>query len=486
MKNKLLLIVITLTCFSGCLYSQNKQNGEKKYSAETNQSANLKRIDSIQKIIITDFNKHVKLDNDTEEKIKAEVRNLFADANAIVLYREKSVDWWLTSIAIIIALLTILFSFIIFFIGRRFYKDIEDEKEKLKVELDLFKKDFRTLKSTTIKEAREMNNEAKFIIEELKSYRTDAQKIKDEINELGKHKDILKDKADYSEKQKSKVIAQSIAFNKGATNFQRQLASAYDSYYSDDYTIALEKYIELLKNNKDEMTVTQLASIYYYVGYSYLSEENYDEAITFLQKSLDININDYEVFCNIGFCYQRLYEQNQNIEYLENAANYYTKAIEVNPKNEDDWLYTKIAEIAATKLNYPLAIEWYDKVISINKSNKLTLSSRIECLIFNNQINKAKQAIQEYRSIYPKESFDLLYNSILIEIIEGINNDIESLFNNLKSNAGTKIETTDWDFHDFSNWLESEFSDFVNSEAKEKLKSLNRLFKDWENENQSD
>jgi hypothetical protein len=151
MRNILLMIIIVYVCIPGSLYSQSKQNGE---------SAELQRIDSIQKAHISDLNNHVKLQWKSKDEIEEEVRRLFTDANAIVLHREKSVDWWLTSIAIIIAFLTILFSFVIFFIGRRFYKDIEGEKEKLKVELRLFKKDFRTLKSITIKEAREMNKEA--------------------------------------------------------------------------------------------------------------------------------------------------------------------------------------------------------------------------------------------------------------------------------------------------------------------------------------
>ena len=414
--------------------------------------------------------------------IKEHFKIMFSDSDAILKHSETTVDWWLTGIAIGIATLTILFSLVIFFIGRGLNLQIKNEIINLNRELDSFTKDFRRLKSTTIREAREMNNEAKSIIEELKSYRTEAQLIKNKMDELGKINDPKDDKLDESDKQNAKQIAKSIEDNIYASECQKLLASAYDSFYSDNFDEAITKYLLLLNKHQDELTVAQLSNVFYRIGYSNLALKKYPASLEFFLKFLNINSNDYNALCNIGLTYQHLSETENSNENLKLALNYYQKAIELKPKDEDDWIFSKLAEIFVLTYDYKSAIEWYNKALKVNKNSDNYIFAKIECLIMNNNLKEAKDELNNYARTNPKVSFDTIFLSSLIEIIEGTETSADEVYKKMRLESGTKIETTDWDFIEFERWLKSDYSNFVVENAKTILVELQKHLNDWKNE----
>jgi tetratricopeptide (TPR) repeat protein len=127
------------------------------------------------------------------------------------------------------------------------------------------------------KEAREGVEETKRKLEELdKKMDTQHKEINEKVNaQQKKINDVMEGNANLRggkisrKREKLKEDANDVKNDPYASPYERALAIAAEYYYSDDYESALESYENILKNYKDEITLTRLSQIYFQMAYSY-------------------------------------------------------------------------------------------------------------------------------------------------------------------------------------------------------------------------
>ncbi len=129
--------------------------------------------------------------------------------------------------------------------------------------------------------------------------------------------------------------------------------------YNYDETNNFEKAIEFYKkainiNPKNDTSYNNLGGVY-------ASIDEHDKAINEYLKAIDINSQNDTAYYNMGLSYAKTEEYGK-------AMDLYTKAIEINPIYEN--AYYQLALIYEYLKKYEKTIELYKKVIELNPDNK--------------------------------------------------------------------------------------------------------------------
>jgi len=144
----------------------------------------------------------------------------------------------------------------------------------------------------------------------------------------------------------------------------------------------LEK-IETIFQNYAEL---ELDEIYKNIGNSYYQKGEYEKALEYYQKAININPKHTSAHYNIGIIYQNRNEDDKALEY-------YQKAININPKYVD--AYNNIGIIYQNRNEDDKALEYYQKAININP--KYALAHNNMAIIYDerNEDDKALEYFQK-------------------------------------------------------------------------------------------
>jgi len=198
---------------------------------------------------------------------------------------------------------------------------------------------------------------------------------------------------------------------------------------------------KVLEDNKIRVsggTITSLEQLSFYlskISKKEIDNGNFNKALYFANKSLEFNKENYEALflkgisfrylgrndeaievlkdhyiasrdvvslINIGFCYTQLEENEKAIDYFNQAI----KSIKEEERNNYAELLSAVYECMGNiylsredilefdstdkfKMNYKLAIKYYKKSLSINKSNHILLNRLAACYYHFDDIGKA-------------------------------------------------------------------------------------------------
>jgi tetratricopeptide (TPR) repeat protein len=426
-----------------------------------------------------------------EEKVCLQVKKELTDAELILEHREKTVDWWLTVIGLMLTLFTIIFPIVVFFVGKKLYNDISADKNKLKSDINNMRRDLVRTKNQLLEEIDSYKQEAEKLIETLKLHLSKAEFIGIELDvlyntkkavALSEEKESSKKKdASNDDKENTNSKIQEIIKNKDASAFQRSLALAFDSYYNNQFHDAIKRYNIVLDEFMDKIDNSLLASIYFNLADSYYEIMNYEKTVEFSNLCIDLNAEDLDALHMLGLAYKKIYLKDKSkTEYLDKAIEVAHKALNIN--NDDDDVLTRLGEISSFNCDYKKAIEYYDKAIQIANYNSDKLN-RIECLIYSNELINAHVEILSYRKTKSKDAFDIVFLETVLNTIENEKIDINQQFENLKKLAGTNFKTTSWATNVFDAWLDNdEASAFLSKKSRENLDILKALLINWKEE----
>jgi len=122
----------------------------------------------------------------------------------------------------------------------------------------------------------------------------------------------------------------------------------YDTNGMPDKAAAVaEKMIEIDPNNADA---------YYNLGYMYVKQEKWQEAIPHFQKAIEVRPEFDYAYMNLGYCYNQIKQYSKAI-----AA--YTKLTELMPDNSDAWLNLAVNFMSTKK--WSSAVAPLQKVIDL-------------------------------------------------------------------------------------------------------------------------
>ena len=106
-------------------------------------------------------------------------------------------------------------------------------------------------------------------------------------------------------------------------------------------------------------TNPQTAEDWFVKGFTAHENNNYDNAITYYNKSIELNPNYTEAYCNLGIAYA---EGKQDYDI---AIECFSKAIELDPNHANAYAYLGTA-YAGGKQDYDVAIKYFGKAIELD------------------------------------------------------------------------------------------------------------------------
>ncbi len=133
----------------------------------------------------------------------------------------------------------------------------------------------------------------------------------------------------------------------------------YINYNDEKYKEALQLFSKYEEAAKKEIR----DYLYWYrKGFSYNALKEYENAKTYLNKSMGFKTDYVNTYLELGFASSRLKQD-------EEAIGYYKKAMELDPKNHVP--YNGIAEVYRdNKRNMDEAMAWYQKTLDINPKER--------------------------------------------------------------------------------------------------------------------
>lgn len=189
------------------------------------------------------------------------------------------------------------------------------------------------------------------------------------------------------------------------------LANCYDN--QDDYLHAIAAYEEVLrmrseyldayknlaivyvKNKEPQKAVDTVKkamefaqnddyTIYYIAGTACMATKNFDEAVTFLEKAIELNPEHSQLYNNLGTCYV-------TIGNLEKAYENFLKASEYDPNNSIT--YFNIASILQIQNKHKEACEYFRKAYIIEPQDNYLVSLALSEV----KSNQLEEAIRHYK-----------------------------------------------------------------------------------------
>ncbi|WP_202700936.1 lipopolysaccharide assembly protein LapB [Flavobacterium sp. UGB4466] len=148
--------------------------------------------------------------------------------------------------------------------------------------------------------------------------------------------------------------------------------------------------------------------------------ENYDKAVTSLQKCIKLKPNDAVAYFELGKNYLSLKD-------YRSAQDSFEKATQLDPKNK--WYWLGIYDVSFETKNYPLAIETIQKIMVFDEEYKDDL---ISLYMITNQFDKALVAINEMNDKYGKSEDRDRYRLQILSQGKYQNAEIDNLIEQIK------------------------------------------------------
>lgn len=195
-----------------------------------------------------------------------------------------------------------------------------------------------------------------------------------------------------ADKEATKLVNEYTDYKMGFLTANRKTLSliekAYDYYDKENFISAIDYFSRVV------LPDSELELIFKDLGNAYSALCNYEQAIQYYDKALDLNKIDYDLYVNKGYSLDKLFRFEESslcydyaialnpkdeIAYLNKgysllcsdklmeSIKYFDKVIEINPEYEDAYIFK--AQIYEKLSDYDNSIQAYDKAININPSN---------------------------------------------------------------------------------------------------------------------
>ncbi|MDX2471035.1 MAG: tetratricopeptide repeat protein, partial [SAR324 cluster bacterium] len=158
----------------------------------------------------------------------------------------------------------------------------------------------------------------------------------------------------------------------------------------------------------------------------------------------------------------------------DEALKDYTKAIELNPKNEKA-SYTRGNLYSKNPDTYDEALKDYTKAIDLNPDLACAYFDKLELLLCWGKYSEAQDALKEASRFSKEDNYPIIYpflESILSTVNPNLGNpsDLEAI---IKQNKEIKIE---WGFEELDSWLKR--TEDLSEEQKTEIKKLIDMVKE--------
>ena len=184
-------------------------------------------------------------------------------------------------------------------------------------------------------------------------------------------------------------------------NFEKKFEESFNLHKKEKIKEALETYLKILPEQKNN------SKLNYLIGVIYLQSKNFELAVDFFEKTINLDKNNLGAYNNLGASLQQLRR-------FEQAVKVYEKVLSLKPDFTD--ALNNLATCFANLKKYDQAISYFEKILKINKNNSV---------VYNNlgniykELNQHKKSIENYnKALEINPNYHLTYLNLGDTLIE--------------------------------------------------------------------
>ena len=184
-------------------------------------------------------------------------------------------------------------------------------------------------------------------------------------------------------------------------NFEKKFEESLNLHKQGKIKEALETYLKILPKQKNN------SKLNYLIGVIYLQSKNFELAVNYFEKTINIDKNNLGAYNNLGASLQQLRR-------FEQAVKVYEKVLSFKPDFTD--ALNNLATCFANLKKYDQAISYFEKILKINKNNSV---------VYNNlgniykELNQHKKSIENYnKALEINPNYHLTYLNLGDTLIE--------------------------------------------------------------------
>lgn len=170
------------------------------------------------------------------------------------------------------------------------------------------------------------------------------------------------------------------------------------SLYAEAYQLTTE-----VLNDED----TDLGIILSELGFIYLETEYYDEAVLYLEKSLEYDSQNREVLDDLAYAYESKGD-------FESAVRICNKVLDIDPYSLETWLM--LGKLYSLNNDYENAIDAFDFALTLDEKDFSALKLKAHCLILSERTEEAIEVLKLCMALYPED--DTIYLTLADSYLE--------------------------------------------------------------------
>ena len=153
---------------------------------------------------------------------------------------------------------------------------------------------------------------------------------------------------------------------------------------------------------KDDLSIDELYHFISEIGFIMNDIEDYERAVSFLEESLKIDDSNPEILIDLAYAYEMKSD-------FENAIRYNNRLLDLNPYSFEGWV--NIGKLYSMNEQYDKAIDAFDFAHTINESDTSVLKMKALSLYLNDNTEEAIRIFEECITISPDD--ESLYDSLI-------------------------------------------------------------------------
>ena len=347
--------------------------------------------------------------SDLKEQIENKVsvqQQQFDDLKEDLNYHGSTIDWYLSILGVLISFFGVVIPIVGFFVGKKLFQEIENQKISSKKELKTFIEK-ETLAFNIFKE----NQQKK-----LNDLLNDSRKTNEQINSIKKKAEESAFSFRNSDEFQS-MESETIEKNKNLGNLSNL-----------NGLLALRNFQEVIKQGKKLLENTSSANdkyhLFFILSNAYFGIGDFTTAEKYIDKAIEIKNDDYKLWANLGLTYRKLGRYKEAISAFQKAQE--LNKNDANPIANEALSYFELGEFIKSleTINKALVFEPNNIDFNIIKANNLFKLNQVNEAI--NMLNEASEKNPADYRIYKQLSTYFYRLGLFDEAIGSLNKAIQN------------------------------------------------------------
>lgn len=241
----------------------------------------------------------------------------------------------------------------------------------------------------------------------------------DTHNNIDSARDVVEDGLSIHPESRSLLIkkAKFLVYDGEYSRALRLLNNTFSEYDFDLFLLKIECYLqlglhaeayEMVKEMLEKEEEEDMDTILSEVGFLYVEADLFDEAILYLEKSLDYNATKTDVLGDLAYSYEMVGNFNAAIDTTN-------KILDIDPYSYEAWV--NLGKLYSLQEMFEKAVDAFDFALTINDHDTNVIKLRAHCLSLS---GRTDEAIEIFKELLETRSEDISINLLLAECYQSL------------------------------------------------------------------